>query len=138
MLEQLSGLLERIGSAANAQKQREAMIDLLIWTMYADNVLTLPENDRIEKVSEEMKWESAMPAAQYLNLSIAKVRDVLDNQAKADDLLEDIRTRLGTAEMRREAYEACRDLAKSDGEIADKEMDLLTTVKERFNIATDS
>ena len=134
MLEQIRGLFKRIVSAADEQKQREAMVDLLIWTMYADNVLTLPENEKIDQVTEEMEWKSATPAQQYIYVSIAKVREALDDPTKAESLLDDISERLSSDEMRMQTYEACRDLASVDGEVADKEMHFLNAVKKHFQI----
>lgn len=134
MLDHIRGLFKRIGSAADEQHQREAMVDLLIWTMYADNVLTLPENDRIDQVTEEMNWNSATPVQQYVNVSIAKVRDAIDDESKAEALLNDISDRLGSDKMRSRAYEACRELARADGEVDDREMHFLDSVKSRFGI----
>jgi uncharacterized tellurite resistance protein B-like protein len=134
MLEQIRGLFKRIVSAADEQKQREAMVDLLIWTMYADNVLTLPENEKIDQVTDEMEWKSATSAQQYIYASIAKVREALDDPEKAELLLDDISERLNSDDMRMRTYEACRDLASVDGEVADKEMHFLNAVKKHFQI----
>lgn len=134
MLDHIRSLFQRIGSAADEQSQREAMVDLLVWTMYADNVLTLPENDRIDQMTEEMSWSSPMPPQLYVNVSIAKVRDAIDDAEASESLLNDISDRLGSEKMRMHAYEACRDLAKADGEVADKEMRFLSTIKTHFGI----
>ena len=134
MLEQIRVLFRRIASTADEQKQREAMVDLLIWTMYADNVLTLPENEKIDQVTEEMSWNSPVPAQQYIYASIAKVREALDNSEKAESLLNDISERLQSDAVRLRTYEACRDLANVDGEMDDKELSFLNTVKTHFEI----
>lgn len=135
MLDDLRSLLNYVGRRADAQKQREAMIDMLLWTMYADKLLALPENDRIDQLTEEMEWDSPTPPSQYLKVAIAKIRDVLDDDDKAAVIMNSIYERLGTDEMRRDAYVACRDLAKVDGEVADEEVDFLNTVKQRFDLA---
>lgn len=134
MLDQIRGLFKRIGSSADRQEQREAMIDLLIWTMYADNVLTVTENDRIDELTEEMRWNSGTPAPQYLNVSIARVREALDDPEKSESLLDDIHERLGSHDMRVRTYEACRDLATADGEVAERETRFLARVREHFQI----
>ncbi len=134
MLEHIRSLFKRIGSAADEQSQREAMVDLLVWTMYADNVLTLPENDRIDQVTEEMSWSSPTPPQLYVNTSIARVRDAIDDSEKSEALLNDISERLGSPKMRMHAYEACRDLANADGEVADQEMHFLRSVRAHFGI----
>lgn len=134
MLDQIRRLFKRIGRTAAEQEQREAMIDLLIWTMYADNVLTLTESDRIDEITEEMQWDSPTPPRQYLNVSVARVREANDNPSKADDLLQDISNRLGSREMRLQTYEACKELAQVDGQVADQETRFLTWVEEHFRI----
>lgn len=134
MLDHIRSLFKRIGSAADEQSQREAMVDLLVWTMYADNVLTLPENDHIDHVAGEMTWHSATRPQQYVNIAVAKVRDALDDSAKADAFLDDISERLGSDKMRMHAFEACRDLARADGELADAERHFLGTIKTHFGI----
>ncbi len=137
MLNELRGLLNYVGRKADAQRQREAMVDLLIWTMYADNLLALPENDRIDQLTETMEWDAPTPASQYLKRSIAKVRDAIDDEEKAELLMNGIYERLGTEDMRRSAYAACRDLARVDGEVAEEETDFLNSIKERFDIVDD-
>lgn len=135
MLDDLRGLLNYVGRRADAQRQREAMIDLLLWTMYADKLLALPENDRIDQLADEMEWNSPTPASQYLNAAIAKIRDVLEDAEKAVVEMNSIYERLGTDEMRKDAYMACRDLAQIDGDVADEEREFLNSVKQRFNLA---
>lgn len=134
MLEQIRGLFKRIASTADEQKQREAMVDLLIWTMYADNVLTLPENEKIDQVTDEMSWNSTVPAQQYIYASISKVRQALDDSEEAELLLNDISERLQTDAVRLRTYEACRDLANVDGEMDEKELTFLSRVKTHFGI----
>jgi hypothetical protein len=135
MFDELRDLLNYVGRKADAQRQREAMIDLLLWTMYADKLLALPESDRIDEMSAEMEWDSPTPAPQYLQVAVARIRDVLDDEEKAAAEMDSIYERLGTDEMRRSAYAACRDLAKVDGEMADEELAFLNTVKQRFHLA---
>lgn len=134
MIDKLKRFFERVGRSADAQQQREAMLDLLVWTMYADNVLTLPENDRIDQIAADLEWNSPDRPSVYISKATSKIRDVLSDPERADQLLEDIHRRLGTASMRKEAYDACYDLAQADGQLAAAEMKLLQTVRERFGI----
>lgn len=134
MIDELRGLLNYIGRRADAQRQREAMIDLMIWTMYADKLIALPENEHIDRLADEMEWDSPTPPSQYLQVAIAKIRDVFVDEKKAADEMDSIYQRLGTDEMRKDAYVACRNLAKVDGEVVDEEMDFLNTVKRRFDL----
>ena len=134
MRDSLRDMLSYVGRTSGVQHQREAMIDLLIWTMYADSRLALSENDKIDRLAEEMGWDSPTPAGQYLNTSIAKIRDVLDNEDNASAVMDSIYERLGSDEMRRKAYRACRELAAVDGDVADEETEFLRTVMDRFHL----
>lgn len=134
MLNDLRGFLNYIGRRADAQLQREAMIDLMIWTMYADKLLSLPENEKIDQMTEEMEWKSPTPPSQYVMIAISKIRDVLEDEAKAAEEMDSIYERLGTDDMRRDAYTVCRDLARADGEVADEEVNFLNTIKQRFDL----
>lgn len=116
------------------QEQREALLDLLLWTMYADHVLALSEHDQIDEVAEAIEWTSVTPIAQYLNAAVARIRDVIGDAEATDELLERINERLATDTMRRRAYEACYELAESDGEIASAEINFLHQLRERFGI----
>ena len=134
MIDTLRKLFEKGDETGIQQRGREAMVDLLIWTMYVDKVLTLPESDKIDRLSEDLTWESSDSVGQYLNASTSRVRDVLGDKDKAAVLLEDIRRRLDNEEMRREAYEACCELAQADGQVADEEAQFIDMLKREFNV----
>ena len=134
MLDQLRKRLKGMGTSAGEQSQREALLDLLLWTMYADNLIALPESEHIEQLAAELSWESPNPPVQYLNKSVSRVRDVHSNPKDAQDFLDDVFDRLRTREMRLEAFQKCRDLAGIDGQISDEENRRLDLIKHRFDI----
>ena len=133
-LERLRNLFGKVDAAALTQPQREALIDLLLWTMYVDRMLALSENDRIDQLPEELSWESVTPFPTYLNASFARVREVLSDEDEARKLLDDIYARLGTDAARRRAYDACLDLADIDGQVAEEERRFLEGVRMRFGL----
>lgn len=134
MLEHLRKRLKGIGTSAGEQPQREALLDLLLWTMYADNRIALTESEHIDQLSDELSWESPNPLVQYLNASVARVRDVHSNPDSVQDFLDDVFQRLRTREMRVEAFEKCKELAGVDGEISAEENGRLDLIKRRFDI----
>ena len=134
MIDTLRKLFEKGDETGMQQREREAMVDLLMWTMYIDKVLTLPESDKIDRLAEDLTWTSSTPVGQYINASTSRVRDALGDKDKAAALLEDIHRRLDNEEMRREAYEACCDLAQADGQVADEEAQFLTLLKRELNV----
>jgi uncharacterized tellurite resistance protein B-like protein len=131
----LESQLERTREAGASQEEREAVIDLLVMTMYADRFIDDAENTAIERVAEEIDGDdAALPLAQYVNASVAKVRETLDDEGKQRALLEDVSERLGTDRMRGLAYQASRAVATADDEMADEEEQLLSSVRAVFEI----
>ena len=114
--------------------KREATIDLLIWTMYADNLLALPENEKLDQITQEIPWDSPTRPDQYINAALARVRDVVADPTLADGCLDDVSRRLGSRKARTEAYELCRELAQSDGQIAERETQLLERIRHEFGM----
>lgn len=134
MLERLKTLFGKAGGTALTQPQREAMVDLLLWIMYADRLLAVPEHDRIDRLGTELGWTSVTPFSQYVDTTVARVREVLSDEDRAAALLEDLYARLGTDAVRRQAYDACRSLAEADGQVAEDEARLLDRIRTRFGL----
>lgn len=130
----LESQLERTREAGASQKEREAVIDLLVMTMYADRFVDTAENDAIERVASAIGGDDSLPLAQYVNASIAKVRETLDDEERQRALLEDVSERLGTDRMRGLAYQASRAVAEADDEMADEEEQFLSSVRAVFEI----
>ena len=130
----LTDQLERTHEAGASQEEREAVIDLLVMTMYADRFIDTAENDAIERVTEQLDGDASLPLSQYLNTSIAEVRQTLGNKEKQHALLEDVNERLGTDKMRALAYQASRAVARADDEMADEEEQFLSSVRAVFEI----
>ena len=130
----LKGQLRRTREAGASQQEREAVIDLLVMTMYADRFIDEAENDAIDRVAENIEGDAARPLVQYLNASIAKVRETLGHREQHDALLRDISERLNTDRMRKLAYDASRAVARADDEMADEEEQFLRTVKGVFGM----
>ena len=126
--------LERTREAGASQEEREAVIDLLVMTMYADRFIDTAENDAIERVADEIDGDPSLPLGQYVNASIARVRATLDDEHSQHRLLEDIDARLGTDRMRELAYQASRAVAHADDEMADEEEQFLSSVRAVFEI----
>lgn len=126
--------LRRTSQADASRKEREAVIDLLVMTMYADRFIDSAENDAIERVTSEISDNSALPLAQYLGTSIAKVRRVLGDEERQRTLLQDISERLHTDRMRTLAYEASRAVARADDQMADDEEQFLDRVRSMFEV----
>jgi uncharacterized tellurite resistance protein B-like protein len=117
------------------QAQREAVLDLLVWTMFADRHITRPEQELVRREAEDLAWEGYRPIEQYMDGSIRRVRDVLGSPTAEAAYLEDISERLGDARTRELALRACTRIAEVDGEVAPAERELLERARRSFGLS---
>ncbi len=116
------------------QPQVEAITELLIWTMYADDKIRLEENDVIDEFLRSVKWDSPLQPEYYFSSAVAQVRTALDDSSKADWLLANIRERLADRETMSEVVEACYALAQADGELSPRETEFLARLSREFQV----
>lgn len=96
------------------QSQREALVDAMVWMMYADRHLADVEASAIRQEAEDVSWAGPMPIGDYVLASISQLRQVLGDAAKEEAYLKDVVDRLETEKARRQAVESCRHVALSD------------------------
>ena len=119
------------------QAQREAVIDLLVWTMFADRHIASTETERIEAEAKRMDWDSPTGVDIFIAQSMTRTRGVLGDDDKSESYLDDISKRLGDTKSQHRAYKACLLLANVDGQIAPQEKDLLRRIAHRFGLDSD-
>jgi len=117
-----------------SQQQREALLDVLVWTMFADRHIAAPEQAEIQREARDLPWESGRSIDLYIDSAVRRARDVLGRAPAEEAYLADIAARLEDSAARSRAYEACRELAGADGELAPAEMDLLERVRVSFGL----
>jgi len=96
------------------QPQREAMIDLLLAAMYADNRVALEEDEQIATKLHALSWESGTAPGTYLDTATARAREAMNTQDGEVRILESIRDRLATTDARKRAFDLCVSLLNSD------------------------
>lgn len=98
------------------QSQREAMVDLLHYCMYADNLVTISEARFIEAKVKAYNWDPKISFEYYQGKSIGAARAALANPETKKKFFESVSQRLGTPAMRSEAFQLCDRLFKADGD----------------------
>jgi uncharacterized tellurite resistance protein B-like protein len=132
MNQRLRDLYGHISVHATADREHEAVIELLLLVMVADGHISDDELDEIRIISDDSGWESStFSFDQYLGQAMAKVR-----AAVADDcieaLLDDIDARVASTVLRHSLFSAARDVAGVDHDIDPVEESLLGQVAARF------
>src|SRR5215469_12567307 len=134
----MPGLIRKLlhKSEAPAQKdgltqpQREAIVDLLNYCMYADNLVFLAEDRLITDTVAKFNWESKVPFDQFDVRSINNARNARESQVYRDQFLASIRDRLGTAAVKGQALDLCQELFVADGARSDEEDAVLQNLRE--------
>ena len=103
------------------QAQREAIVDLLNYCMYADNLVFLAEDRLIADTVAKFNWDPKIPFDQFDARSIGNARNARESQVYRDQFLASIKDRLGTAAVKGQALELCQELFIADGARSDEE-----------------
>lgn len=137
MGDRVHSLFGLLAKEKSEQSQKEAIVDLLIMTMYIDKSLKLEEDEAIEKYIETLQWESPMSVEYYLGIATAKVRKALETPEKIRSFVEDVGNRVETVELKKQVLQICNELAMADSEISTKEQEFLQLVAQVFQVPAE-
>ena len=111
------------------QPQREAIVDLLNYCMYADNLVFLAEDRLITDTVAKFNWDSKVPFDQFDVRSIDNARNASENPGYREKFLASIRDRLDSAAVKGKALDLCQELFLADGARSDEEEAVLQNLK---------
>ena len=111
------------------QPQREAIVDLLNYCMYADNFVFLAEDRFITDTVAKFNWDSKVPFDQFVLRSTDNARNARESQVYRDRFLDSIRDRLSTDAVKAKALGLCQELFIADGSRSDEEEDVFQNLK---------
>ena len=111
------------------QPQREAIVDLLNYCMYVDNLVFLAEDRLIADTVAKFNWDPKIPFDQFDVRSINNARNASESQVYRDQFLASIKDRLGTAAVKGQALELCQELFLADGARSDEEDAVLKNLR---------
>ena len=111
------------------QPQREAIIDLMNYCMYADNLVFLAEDRLITDTVSKFNWDPKVPFDQFDVRSIDNARNATESQVYRDRFLASIRDRLGTAAVKGQALDLCQELFLADGAHSEEEEAMLQNLR---------
>ena len=111
------------------QPQREAIVDLLNYCMYADNLVFLAENRLIADTVAKFNWDRKVPFDQFDARSVSNARNASESQVYRDQFLASIKDRLDTAAVKGQALDLCQELFLADGVQSYEEDDALQNLR---------
>jgi hypothetical protein len=113
-----------------AQPQREAIVDLLNYCMYADDLVMLAEDRLIADTVAKFHWDSRVPFDQFDVRSIDSARNAKENPGYRDKFLASIRDRLDTPAVKGRALDLCQELFVADGAQSEEEDTVLQNLRQ--------
>ena len=111
------------------QPQREAIVDLLNYCMYADNLVFLAEDRLIADMVAKFNWDPRVPFDQFDARSINNARNARESQVYRDQFLASIKDRLATPAVKGKALDLCQELFVADGARSDEEDAVLQNLR---------
>ncbi|HYC71248.1 MAG TPA: hypothetical protein VEB66_08590 [Opitutaceae bacterium] len=112
------------------QVQREAIVDLLHYCMFADNFVALAEDKFVNSVAASLTWDKAITFESYEGGSIGKARKAKESAGYRESFLKDVAARLSSPTSRALARDLCQDLYKADAKFAQAESDQLVLIRQ--------
>jgi uncharacterized tellurite resistance protein B-like protein len=129
LIQKLFGKPEAPNDGLN-QPQREAIVDLLNYCMYADNLVMLAEDRLITDTVKKFNWESKVPFDQFALRSTDNARNARESQVYREKFLGSIKDRLDTPAVKGKALELCQELFVADGAHSDEEDAVLQNLRQ--------
>jgi len=113
-----------------SQPQREAIVDLLNYCMYADNLVMLAEDRLIADVAAKFNWDpKAVPFDQFDARSVGNARNARESKVYREKFLGSIKERLDTPAVRMKALDLCQELFLADGAQSEEEDEMFENLK---------
>ena len=109
--------------------QREAIVDLLNYCMYADDRVFLAEDRLITDTVAWFDWDPKVPFDQFDVRSIGNARNATESQVSREKFLASIKDRLDTGAVKRRALDLCQELFLADGVRSDEEDAVLQNLR---------
>ena len=131
----MSSLLKKLFHKSEApndgltQPQREAIVDLLNYCMYADNLVMLAEDRLIADTVAKFNWDPKIPFDQFDVRSVSNARNARESQVYRDKFLRSISDRLSTDAVKAQALDLCQELFLADGAQSQEE-DVLQNLRQ--------
>lgn len=96
------------------QAQREAIVDLLHYCMFADNFVALAEDRFVNELADTLNWDPNISFESYEGGSIGNARRAKESAAYREQFLQGIVSRLETKEAKALALKLTKQLYASD------------------------
>jgi len=111
-------------------KQRQALLDLVMMAMYADGHLGATEDDRVVRLLTAMGFTTEYDRGKHFDASVSRVSRHSATAAGARTHAAALAKSFTTPEQRREVQGVLQDMVGSDEEVSAQESSFLSAVRD--------
>ena len=115
------------------QAQREAFLDLLVLSAFADDYFSRSEKELVEDSTTQFSWDSEISVETYGDAIIEAV-EAFEKDVEQEALLKSIAERLGEKSAKRRALNACEKVLLADGSEHRVEINFIHKVERVFGL----
>ncbi len=134
MTKKIPSSFSEIAQQDVTQNEREAIIELMMMTMYSDKTIKLSEDEVIQEFASSIKWESPLSLEFYFSKVTPKIRTALENKEKRMNFLKEINSRIESEAIKSQVLKLCNDLAMADSEFSPEEKELIENISQVFQL----
>lgn len=113
-------------------KQKKALLDLLVLGMYADSHLARVEEARIQKLLDSFEFPSDHSRNQFFDAGVSRVNRQGTSAEAIRNIVRDLAREFTSPDLCRRAVDALDQLLASDSAVTDRERDFLADVRNAF------
>jgi uncharacterized tellurite resistance protein B-like protein len=116
------------------EKQRKALVDLMVLTMYADGHIASAEEARVHRLLGTLGFETDYDRSRQFDAAVTRLRRHSATAQAARTHAAQLARSFATPEQRRQVADLLEDLTGSDNQVAPAESQFLAAVKEALQI----
>lgn len=113
------------------QKERDALINLMLLARYVDKSLSIAENDTFENILGNMQWQDVIKPHSRVNEYLLGVRHAAQSDETIEHFLNEQCGYFQTNEAKQIALKKIDNILQSDG-LVDVEKNLYKTIKAKL------
>ena len=112
-----------------SQEDKEACVKLLVLIMYIDDKLTDEEDQMIHRQIGLFDWKGVHNEDYFLHEAIREIRDLDKDSLEVENYVFKVASKISDSEVKKKIITTCSHLCEADGEIADKEKEVVEMIK---------
>ena len=127
-----SGIPGALELSTFTPQQKQALLDLLVLTMYMDGNLARAEEARVQQLLGAMGFQSDYDRDREFDASVTRIRREVQNPDDATDVASKLTSCFTTPEQQRHVYNFLSDLTALDGNVSAEESKFLSAISAAF------